>query len=266
MESVFDYNSYKDFLKKIIQLQKSQRGFQSKMAKFAGCQPSYLSQALIGKADLLPDHILGIAKFLTMTELETDMFLTLLQRSRATSLEYKYYLDKKIEHLRDIKNDLSERMKVKKISTDIEKFYYTSWYWSAVHIATSVPGFQTAEELSKRLSIPLNTLALILSKLESHGLILKKGKRWVYKEGAGHLPKESLMTELNHTHLRQRAILDVQKNQADSIHYSSVFTMKKEDSLQLNELIIKFLSESRKISDPSMPEEVFCLNLDYFKI
>ncbi len=55
--SVFSFRSYKEFLKSVTIIHKNERGFQAKLAKACGCQASYLSQVLNGKAEFIDSCI-----------------------------------------------------------------------------------------------------------------------------------------------------------------------------------------------------------------
>lgn len=265
--SLFQYFTYKDYLKNVIAENKSKRGFQAALAKAAGCQPSYLSQTLTGKAELLPDHAAGIADHLEFSEFETEYFLNLVLLGRASTVTLKKILEKKLVQMRTAQNQLINRMPAQtKISKEIEKFYYSSWYWLAIHIATSTPKLQTIKALSERLALPATKIKSSLEIMQKYGLVKFENERWKYGSGASHLSNDSLMTEMNHMHWRNRAILNVQKDEDDSLHYTSVVSMTAGDAVKMKEFLVQMIAKSRKITDPSVPEEVFCFNLDFFTL
>ena len=54
IKSIFEYNNYKPYLAdKLVFLGKKQKAYKQYVAKHIGCQPSYLSQILSGKPDLM---------------------------------------------------------------------------------------------------------------------------------------------------------------------------------------------------------------------
>ncbi len=265
--SLFEYSNYKDYLKNVIAENSHQRGFQAVLAKAAGCQPSYLSQALTGKAELLPDHAAGIADHLEFSEFETEYFIHLVLLGRASTSSLIKIIEKKLAQMRTAQNQLINRMPAQtKINKEIEKFYYSSWYWLAIHIATSTPKLQTIKALSERLALPVTKVKSTLEVLQKYGLVKLENDRWKYNSGASHLGSDSLMTEMNHMHWRNRAILNVQKDEGNSLHYTSVVSMTLVDAVKMKEFLTQMISKSRKISDPSVPEEVFCFNLDFFNL
>lgn len=265
MSGVFEFNSYKPFLKEHIKTN-VKRGYQATLARACGCQPSYLSQVMSGKAHLTEDHVAGMAGFVGMSKLETDYLLCLVQTERAASVQLKAFLRSKADDLRARQNELRERIpNVKKSKPDIEKFYFSSWYWSAIHVATSVPEYQTAEALAERFALPLVKVREVLEKLQSIGFVALEHSRWKYKTGAAHLAREAVMTELNHTHWRHRAVRDIQIDTGESLHYTSVVAMTKADALKMREVLIQTIAKTRTISDPSECEEVYCFDMDFFR-
>jgi hypothetical protein len=59
---------------------------------------------------------------------------------------------------------------------------------------------------------------------------------------------------------------DFKMNNKDSTHYSSVVCISKEDAAQLQEHILEKILETRALSLKSVPEDIFCINYDFFRI
>lgn len=264
--NLLDYSDYKKFLKQHLRLHKAQRGYQAALARACGCQPSYLSQVMTGKSHLTEDHAAEMARFLGMDAPQTDYLLCLVRMARAGSPYLKSVLKERAEEAKHRHEILHERLsKTNKPKKELESFYYTSWYWSAIHVATSIQEYQTPKALADRFCLPIGKVNEVLAKLETIGFVEHKNGLWKYKSGEAHLPKDSRLAELNHMHWRHRALGDVQVASEDSLHYTSVVVMTKEDSKKIRELMIQWIANSREISDPSDCEEVYCLNLDLFK-
>lgn len=267
MNNLYSFNTYKEFLKDLIKCNSEKRGYQASLARAAGCQPSYISQVLSGKAELLLDHAAGISDFLGLNSAETDYLLTLVQLARATSLQLKSVLHKKLQILKEKQFELKEQIpNLKTTQSEIEGVYYSSWIWTAVHIATSINKYQTAESLSQRLGVPLHEIKEVLRKLEEFQYIRSQKETYFYHQGASHLPRESVMNEMNHLHWRARSIFDLQKKQNNSLNYTSVFSMAKTDSDNLRKALIQTINDSRQIIAPSQPEELYCFNIDFFMV
>lgn len=265
--NIYDYDNYKLLLLEYIKLNQAIRGYQGKLAEAARCSPSYLSQALKGKQELTPDQAINLAVHLNLNQHETEYFLTLVNFSRAVNPPLKDFLRQQLQALKEAQNKLSVRIKQSANAKDLEAEYYSSWMYAAVHLITSSEDYQEPEAISLRLGIPILRIKKILSKLEAMDLIEKKKGKWVYKNSAAHLPDDSHMTELNHLHWRNRAILDVQKGSGnESLHYSSTFTMSKKDYVKLKKLLLDTVENSRKLIGSSGTDELYSFNCDLFKV
>lgn len=75
---LYNYQDYKSYLRDRCAERSSARGFQSLLAKAAGCQAPFISQMLRSHVHITPDHACGLAEFLGLDEVETEYFLNLL--------------------------------------------------------------------------------------------------------------------------------------------------------------------------------------------
>jgi hypothetical protein len=203
----FQYNDYKTFLKDRI-ASANARGMVSKFAAAAGCQSSYLSKALHEHIHLIPDHLFGIAQYLNLNQDETNFLLLLLEKSRAGSIKYRKNIEEKIITIRKQRENIA--LLLKKPVSEIglkESIYYSSWFWSAIHIATSIPELQTEEKIALRFQIPIQQVMAVLLQLEEFGFVRKIGTKWIYSSHELYVPKDSPFVSLHHNHWRQRAIL-----------------------------------------------------------
>src|SRR5690242_7160650 len=97
--NVFNYGGYKEFLKDYIK-QNASRGIISQVAENCGCDRTYISQVLNGKADLTPDHIMQLCEGLGLGEEESGYLLLLLLKDRSASAKAKKNLDAKLARLK----------------------------------------------------------------------------------------------------------------------------------------------------------------------
>ena len=73
--TIYEFEDYRQFIRHQLEANKQQRGYQSVLAKAAGCQPSFFSQAVRGQVQLTPDHAVGLADFWQLDSHQTDYFL-----------------------------------------------------------------------------------------------------------------------------------------------------------------------------------------------
>jgi len=265
--SVFEFIDYKKFIQVQIKSNATSRGYQSELATVARCQKSFFSQMLRSELHLTRDHAAELCRFWSCDDQETEYFLTLVDQARAGSPALHKFLSKKLKSLKEANSKLSRSMTEKQFTdTEVQSTYYSSWYWCAIHIALMIPAFQTPSALAERLSLPTDLVRNSLVRLEKMGLVTQAHGKWSIKRADLHLQEDSPMTELNHTHWRNRAILDVQKKNQDSLHYSSVFSVSKKDAEKIRALLMDAILEGRKKILDSADEELFCLNADFFVV
>jgi len=261
--TIFDFKDYKLYLKHIIE--SSKRGIITRLAEAAGCQRSYLSQALSTQVNLTSDQIYNISIFLGLNEDEQEFLLLLLEHEKAASFSYKKRIQKKIETLKQNSKRLTKKVSSKN-SKEINPKYYSAWYYSAVHIASSINEIRTEKDFARLLNLDLVTIRKTLKDLKSWSLVSFKDEAWSYNDNYSlHLKDDSLLNRLNHANWRTYALskpIEPEKN----INYTSVFTVSKKDLEILRADTLKLLEEQRKKISPSEPEELVVFNCDFVSI
>jgi uncharacterized protein (TIGR02147 family) len=264
--SVFHAPDYRAFIRASAASVQPSRGIWAKLAVAAGCQPTYLSQAMKEKCHLTPDHALGIARYFKLSEDETDFFLLLLELERAGTPELQKYLRSKIEKVRREREDLSARLKKPTLEhLEKEAQYYSTWFWSAIHIITSIPDYQTPKAIGERLCLPIPFVEDTLQRLEAHGIVKRSGKNWVPATGDVHLPRSSPLVAVHHSNWRQRAIMSSVLNQ-NGVHFTAVYSLSRTDFQHLKEKILELIEYSRAKIGPSQEEELACFTCDWFAV
>lgn len=263
---IFDFKSYKDYLKKICHLQ---RGNLSRLAEAAGVQKSYLSACLNGKNNISHDQAYGISLHLKLSENEQEYLFLLLEKSHAATPQLQKHLIAKIKQISEeaqkIKSQLNDTKIITNKNDDLSE-YYLNWFYSAIHSLTSIKKFQTVETISSRLGIPPHLTDFFLKKLVLLKLIKKEGIYYRWNSSNIHLEETNPLLISYHSSWRLRATEDCAKMQSSSFHYTSTQSLSVSDFEILKKKIGNFIKDFNKTSDPSIPEESFCLNIDFFKI
>jgi hypothetical protein len=148
----------------------------------------------------------------------------------------------------------------------MERQYFSTWIWSALHFLTSIPAFQTVDAISNRLKLSSTLIEQHLIELEKMGFIEKKQNRWIYRSGEFHAPKDSPLVILYHQNWRNRAVTDSYEMQDSSVHSTTVQTLSRADYEKIKEMLLHFLSEVSQIAGPSNPEECMALTCDLFQV
>jgi uncharacterized protein (TIGR02147 family) len=264
--NVFESTSYKNFLNDYIK-NAERRGVISELARAAGCTHSYMSQVLNGKPDLTPDQGWALTEYLSLSKEEADYFFTLVLFDRAVGLKLKKSLEAKLKAIRSVQLQTAKvvsRTTDHQIQVELRDKYYSQWSIGAVHTLTASENFQTIENLSKRLSMPPMEIEEHLKWLIESKQIKKVGTRFVHSGQSVHLPTDSIHNRINHLNWRLRSVDSSTKE--DEVHYTSTFTISKDDWDALRGSLLKFIDNQRRKIQSSGSEEGYAFCCDLFKI
>lgn len=257
---------YKSFLRNLAEQQSHVKAIHSKMAEAAGCQKSYFSKVLNGEAHLLPDHAYGIAEFLHMSEPETDYFLELVQLDRAGSPKLRQRQKRTLEKLKQQMENLHQRFRSESLNEEEEqKIYYSSWMYSAIHIACGIEGLRTVKTLASRFHLEPKRVEAVLLDLARMKLLEEQNGKWQRSPKHLHIPFGSPMNSVNHTNWSVKALQDIQLEKEDSLHYTAAYSLEKKDVDQIKHILIQAIERSREVVKPSHDEELVCLRVDLFR-
>ncbi|MGK5082274.1 TIGR02147 family protein [Bdellovibrionota bacterium FG-1] len=267
MISPYSFTDYKEYIHAQIQAHSAERGYRSRLAEAAGCQMSYLSQLLHGTVQLTPDHALGLCSFWGLGENERDYFLELVHLARAGTRALKGLIAQRLEQMKKRAENLADRFNQPRVAEGVREVqYYSNWCYSAIHILTTIPAFQTVRAMAQRLFLPESFVEESLIRLEAMGLVRFHSGRWLATQAQIHLPKESLLNVMNHSNWRQRAALSAQLHQPGSLHYTAVHSMSREDYERIKDDLLRLIDQSRKVVTDSKEEELVNFNCDWFVV
>jgi uncharacterized protein (TIGR02147 family) len=265
--NIFDYQKYQDFLRELTQGAGSTRGLQAKLAQAAGCQASYLSQALKGKVHLTEDQVMGIAEFMDFSSNQTDYLLLLLRLEKAATERLKTYLLKRVQDMRSDQLSLKHQVGPTSLHFNQEDLavYAQSWIYSAAHILCSSPNM-TTEKIAGRLSISQTVATRTLKDLNQMGFVTKAGNFWKYGGSALHVPRESPWNKSLQQSRRELVQRSISMDENDATHFSTVFTIDEFDLAKLRAAVGSFVKKSHDTIHRSGTEVLGCLVVDLFKI
>jgi len=265
--SLYEFISYKDFLKKALETKGTKRGIRTKLASFLKCQTGFISQVLNGNTHFSLEHCMRIGDFLNLDSEEKHFFMLLVQKEKAGTSELKNYYAMQLKDIIKRKNEIKNRIKV--LSNLNEKDYvqyYSNWYYAAIHVLVSIPDYKTKEAISKKLNLSLKTTSEILKFLVEKGLIFENLGKYSIGKARIHLYRESPMIFKHHTNWRIEAIKSLENLNAQDLHYSSVITISKSDAVKIKNILLKSLEIIEPILLPSKEEEIFSICMDFFKL
>lgn len=265
--NIYSFQSYLDIVVAFISENNKQSAYKGKLAQAANCQPAYLSQVLSGKAHFTPDHAANLCSFFKFDPFQSTYFINLVHLARASSPRLKAFIMASQNSILSNVETVSGRVKTKPAADeDRLKEYYSSWHYSAVHIATTCPSYQTVERISDRLSLSQEKVELILNRLESLQLVQNQDQVWRAINYDLHISDQSELNVKNHVNWRLKALENIQSNQSqNNIHYTAVFSMSEETYKSIKNKVLEMILETRNQIISSKEEDVFVMNCDFFK-
>ena len=190
LDSIFQKTNYRQYLREKL-AQSGGRGLITKVAEAAQCQRSHLSRVLSEQLHLTMEQGFRVGRFFNMGRDEEAYFLKLIEYERSGDRDYGAKLKRELNEMRDAQQDLAKRTSEPSLqNTELETLYYSSWFWSAIHIIVSIPKFQKTAQIAMRLNLAPSFVESCLKKLEEFDLVQRAGDSWQISSGGLHLKKE----------------------------------------------------------------------------
>ena len=263
---IYNYKNYKNYLKKILSTTGKSRGRRLQLAKFLNCQSGFISQVLNGSTHFSLEHSIKISDYLAHTKDEKHFFMLLIQKEKSGTVNLKNYYKHQLDEISRSRKVIKNRIEVQTtLSKEHHNEYYSHWYYAAIHVLVSIPQFQTVDSICERLSINRALALKCLSFLERTQLIKKEGEKFKIGSQRIHLNNDSNLVSQHHTNWRLEAIKSLELNDPKKLHYSSILTMSRKDAIVIQEELLKSLAKIETIFAPSKEEDIFSLNIDFYK-
>jgi uncharacterized protein (TIGR02147 family) len=266
-ESVYDYKHYKPYLLSKVGPKNTRLGIRGAMARALKCQSTYISQVLYGRAQLSLEQGELLSEFLGHSRDENHYFLLLIQRDRAGTKRLEKYFTDQIEDIIARRLVLTERLGSKnQLTKEAQSIYYSSWHYSAVHVALTVPELRTAKALSQFFRISLKRIKDVLDFLSNSGLANKVGDEYQVGDVQIRLGNSSHNIIKHHTNWRNQAIESLDREQPTDLHYSGVVSLSKKDVIKIKNQILEFIKETIDTIRKSEEEAVYSYCIDFFDL
>lgn len=267
MESVFHFTSYRNFLDAFFEASGARSGLKTQLAHAAQVQGAYLSRVLSGQAELNLEQAIRLTKLLKFDSDETDYFLLLVEKDRAGSEDLKEHFLKKINEFSQKREQIKTRVKASDVLSIEEKAeYYSSWIYSAIHMACGLEHIKTLGDISKLLNLKSEEVRKVLSFLINMGLVVQEEKSLQASDLALHLPGDSPFIIQHHKNWRLKAMQDVKKTSVDNIHFSAVMTLDEQTYKQVKQDILNLIEEAVLKVKEASSEDIYSLNMDWYKL
>ena len=213
------------------------------------------------------DQAFRVAEHWRLGEEDEVYFMKLVENARSGDHRYRAKLKRELAELKALHENLAARLAKKPIgSSEREMTYYSSWHWSAIHVITSIPHYQSSSTIAARLGLPEPLVLHCLEALQTFGLVEKNRAHWKFSPESIHLPKTSPLNAGQHANWRSRAVLSSQNPADDGVHFTVVQSMSQADFEKVKQLILGTIDAYFRIAGPSKEEEIACFTCDFFRV
>ncbi len=264
----FEHNNYVDILKEVLAENAETRGYQSQLAKAAGCHTSHLSHVVSGRAHLTLEQAIAICDFWKFNTLHTDFFLTLVNLARAGTELLKNKLEKELQKIR---SDSLRGVSLKQTDASVillepnqSANYMLTWYISAIHAALSVQGLNNIKALAKRFSLTEERVLEVLKQLSEYNLVEEKDGVWEHKSLMALGGDTKPLIKIYHNTVRQHANHKHDTRVEQDYFTTNLMSLSRaqipEIKTRLQNLVRSILEESQGCVE----EELVFLTVDFF--
>ncbi len=180
LRPVFLFDDYRVYLKMMIEGHAETRGFRTRLAEAAACQPSYLTQVLGGTAGFSLDQLHKISCYLEHSTAEWDFLRELCLLDRAGSAGLKEDCRRRLEELRSRHGGAIASMAAKPSPQSLEDM---TWYASSLHhgmvfCSLSAESSRRSEDIARARGINPARCEEVLRGLEARGFALRDAQGW----------------------------------------------------------------------------------------
>jgi predicted transcriptional regulator len=192
--------------------------------------------------------------------------MLLVQKDKAGEYALSQYFQGKLLKIRQQRSKINQRIKVHTtLSVEDQMTYYSTWYYAAIHILVSVPGYQTVDAIASRLKLNARTVTSALSFLVVRGFVLEDQNTFSIGKTRMHLDKTNRMLPRHHSNWRMRALDSVDNDKVDDLHYTSVLGISKKDMKRFKEELLNLLEKFEPVIQESIQDTQVIFLLDLFE-
>jgi len=261
----YKHNNYRYLIDEWVS-ESAPSGSRTRLAKAAQCSPSWVTRVLNGSVHLTPDQALGIASAMNLNDTETDYFLTLVDLDRASTLQLKKRLQKKIDELKREGRKLASSIKTDSLVSEEKSVrYYSTWLYPAIHVACMVKALR-ADEIAKQFHLAESAINESLHELNKLGLLVKEGMHWKATSTNVHLRADHPAAKVAHVAWRNRTIQHLFEGHQDGLHYSAVHCLSRSDLEKLHAQLKKAILDCRNTIEKSPSEALAVFCVDWYQL
>lgn len=264
--NIYEYSSYRQYLKDCLEANGPKSGSKARAAQALAVHTTFISQVVLGKAELSLDQAEKMNFFLGHNQEEGEFFLDLVILERATDPNLKKRFEEKIkikytDHVQIVKSFEKTR---ELAEADQEKFY-SSHIYGLIHVLTSIPEYRTREALTEAVGYSMTIVNEAVDFLLKIGILKMQKNQIVHSEQHVHLKSQSKNILQHHTNWRLATVQNLAFSKPDDLHYSLTFSCSKKDAVKIRESLLKNLKSMSETIGASNEEKAYVYCFDFFE-
>lgn len=266
MRSIFDYSSYRLYLRDRFPPRGETRGRRKFLAEHLGCQLSLIGLVLTERAHFSEEMLCEVAEYLHLTENERDFFLLLASFERAGSHKLRGVYEKRIWRIRQEHRRVEEAIRSKtELPAEVMSQFFGNWLNIAIYVAITIPDRNTIEKLEQLFVWPREQIEIAVQFLVQNGLIRREKGRLLPGARRVHLKRTSTLAPPGHTSWRLEATRHIQANKDSNLHFSAAYSVSRSDYERMRTVLEDALVSCEKIVGPSKDESLVVIGIDCWR-
>lgn len=271
--NIYEYDDYKLALKALVTQRKAQFGSRftfERMAQACGVQKTYLSKVMNSHAHLSADQLFAACEFLKLTSDESEFLLELRELQVAQNKTRIDLIRKRIQFLRksNLKTEsLIEVEQEQSVQNHLWE-YYSDIDLQLTHLFLTVPRYSSMPSaICEKLGISEERLKGILLKLQNWNIISFEKGKYIAREPKLHLSEDSPAFVVFGILNRLKTLEHLRRHESNSndYHFSVFFSAESVFQNRFKKRVLELLKETQLQVVESKAQEVYQLNIDFFK-
>lgn len=263
--SLYAMNDFRTYVWQWVQSRG--RGEFGRIAKYLSIHTTLVSQIFNGHKCLTEEQAAKLCDYMGLSATETDYFIKLVLIERAGSEQLKTIYRRQLKQLQSQATEIKSRVPIsKELTTQDRAIFYSSWLYSFVRLLTSIDRFQSVQEISAYLGIPLSRTQEILEFLTSRGLCELHEGKYRRTDKNTHIEAQSPLVVRHHQNWRGKSLSLHEKMSLEDLAFTSPLTISKADIPKVRSILLEAISEIAKVVEKSPSEEVVYLGIDWIRM
>lgn len=267
MKSVFEEKDHYSYLSAQLDPRRAARGTKLRLAKHPRVQPAFISQVLKRKHPLSLELAESANTFLGHSLEESEYFLLMVSHDRAGTVALRQVYKRSMDDFLRRRQEVIGRLGRKgEISSAAQGVYYSSWLYSAIHVATTIPHLRKLKPLLDFFGIPLGRMREILQFLQENRLIEKSGEDFLATKNWIRLARTSPLINKLHSNWREVAVANLAYQTEEDLNFSGIYSLDEASAREIREALLECIKKQVKVIEQAPEKKLYVLGVDFFSL